>query len=177
MHGTSPPAPPPAGEGSFVSRFATFTVTQCAQFQPGFQCPPAGSLVDRPLQRLGQPGGDDVGNPLTLQCRQDGLVEKTTVGAQQADSLVAQVVQGRFEKLQGVVTVKVAVATFTVMESGRTLFAAAPGRSHPACLKFATNGIVKSRLIIWHFMEQLRLIAVPLLHGLHRRGATERGLG
>ena len=37
-------------------------VTQFGQFQPSFQRPPAGGLIDRSLQRLRQPGGNDVGN-------------------------------------------------------------------------------------------------------------------
>lgn len=56
-----------------------------------------------PLQRLGQPGRNDVGNALAFQGRQDGVVEEAVVGAQQSNGLVAQMAQGRFEELQDVV--------------------------------------------------------------------------
>jgi hypothetical protein len=55
------------------------------------------------LQRRSQPGGDDVGNALAFERGQDRLVEEAAVGTQEADGLVAQMMQGRFEKLQDVV--------------------------------------------------------------------------
>jgi len=55
------------------------------------------------LQRLGQSGGNDVGNPFAFPCDEDGLLEEIAVGTRTAHDLATQMKQRRFEKLQDVV--------------------------------------------------------------------------